>query len=150
MAKTVACSLIGSRIDYCNSLLAGMPEYNFVKLQRVQNTLARVVLKVRKFDHIAPALKELHWLPVKHRVTFKIATLTFKTLKFGQPTYLRDLINTYEPTRTLRSSSQQLLSKNRTRTVVATRALNTHLQLFGTICLSLFEVVIPLTILNIN
>ena len=71
VAKTVACSLIGSRIDYCNSLLAGMPEYNYVKLQRVQNTLARVVLKVRKFDHITPALKELHWLPVKLRVTFK-------------------------------------------------------------------------------
>ena len=99
-----------------------MPEYNLVKLQRVQNTLARVVLKVRKFDHITPTLKELRWLPVKHRVTFQIATLTFKTLKFGQPTYLRDLINIYEPTRTLRSSSQQLISKNRTRTVVATRA----------------------------
>ena len=99
-----------------------MPEYNFVKLQRVQNTLARVVLKVEKFEHITPILKELHWLPVKHRVAFRVATLTFKTLKFGQPTYLRDLVKTYEPERTLRSSSQQLLSQDRTRTVVATRA----------------------------
>ena len=103
-------------------MLVGMPDYNFVKLQRVQNTLARVVLKLGKFEHITPALKELHWLPVKHRVTFKVATLTFKTLKFGQPTYLRDLVNTYEPARTLRSSSQHLLSLDRTRMVVATRS----------------------------
>lgn len=51
------------------------PTPNFAKLQRVQNTLARVVLGLRKFEHITPALIELHWLPVKQRVTFKLATL---------------------------------------------------------------------------
>jgi predicted Rossmann fold nucleotide-binding protein DprA/Smf involved in DNA uptake len=122
VAKTVACSIIGSRIDYCNALLAGMSESNFNKLQLVQNTLARVVLKLRKSDHITPALKELHWLPVKHRVTFKLATLTFKTLQSGQPNYLRELVNIYEPPRTLRSSSQRLLCLDRTRTVVGTRS----------------------------
>ena len=108
VAKTVACSIVGSRIDYCNALLVGMSDSNFAKLQRVQNTLARVVLGLRKFEHITPALIELHWLAVKQRVTFKLAILTMKTIHSGQPTYLRDLVNAYEPVRTLRSSSQHL------------------------------------------
>jgi len=99
-----------------------MTDSNFNKLQRVQNTLARVVLRLRKFDHITPALMELHWLPIKHRVTFKLATLTFKTMQFGQPTYLRDLVKFYDPVRTLRSSSKRLLCLDRCRTVVATRS----------------------------
>ena len=122
VAKTVACSIVGSRIDYCNALLVGMSDSNFAKLQRVQNTLARVVLGLRKFEHITPALIELHWLPVKQRVTFKLATLTMKTIHSGQPTYLRDLVNAYEPVRTLRSSSQHLLCVGRTRTVTAARS----------------------------
>ena len=99
-----------------------MSDSNFAKLQRVQNTLARVVLGLRKFEHITPALIELHWLPVKQRVTFKLATLTMKTVHSGQPTYLRDLVNAYEPVRTLRSSSQHLLCVGRTRTVTAARS----------------------------
>ena len=59
--KTVACSIVSSRLDYCNGLHAGMTSANITKLQRVQNTLARVILRQRKFDHITPALAELHW-----------------------------------------------------------------------------------------
>jgi len=59
--KTVACSVIGSRLDYCNALLTGMSKSIFNKLQRVQNTLARVVLRQKKYEHItlAQAQKEL-------------------------------------------------------------------------------------------
>ena len=56
VAKTVACSIIQSRLDYCNALFTGMSESNFKKLQRVQNTIARVVLRRGKYDHITPAL----------------------------------------------------------------------------------------------
>jgi len=80
VARTVACSIVTSRIDYCNSLYAGMSASNFEKLQRVQNTLARVVLQLRRRDDITPALVQLHWPPVRHRVTFKIATITFNLL----------------------------------------------------------------------
>ena len=69
--KIVACSIIGSRLDYCNSLYVGMSESNFVKLQRVQNTLARVVTGHKRSDHITPVLADLHWLPVNSRVTVK-------------------------------------------------------------------------------
>ena len=101
-----------------------MSESNFKKLQRVQNTLARVVLRRGKYDHITPALVELHWLPIKQRVTFKIATTTFKIRYLHQPTYLLDLLNHYTPTRSLRSSSQLLLQINPTRTVLSQRGFS--------------------------
>ena len=62
VARIVACSIVNSRLDYCN-LFIGMTGRNFKKLQRVQNTLARVVLHAGKFEHITPALIQLHWLP---------------------------------------------------------------------------------------
>ena len=92
VAKTVACSLVCLRLDYCNSLLAGMTKSNFNKLQRVQNTLARAVLRRGKFDNITLALQELHWLPVEHRVSYKLATLAHTIRTTGQPSYLRELL----------------------------------------------------------
>jgi len=121
VAKTVACSLVGSRLDYCNSLFAGMTKSNFNKLQRVQNTLARVVLRRGQLDHITLALQELHWLPVEHRVSYKLATLAHTIRTTGQPTYLRELLPDYEPARTLRSSSRHLLKETVTKTVLASR-----------------------------
>lgn len=121
VARTVAVSIVTSRLDYCNALYAGMSSSNFKKLQRVQNTLARVVLKQRKFDHVTQSLMELHWLPIRHRMTFKLATLTYKILRDNQPDYLSELLSFYQPERDLRSSSQGLLTVKRTRTVLATR-----------------------------
>ena len=57
LAKTVACAIVGSRPDYCNSVLYGMSQTNFDKLQRVQNTLARVVTGTTRFDLIMPVLR---------------------------------------------------------------------------------------------
>ena len=62
-AKTIASAIVGSRVDYCNSLLAGIFVSNLARLQLVQNTLARVVAKKSRFDHITPVLSRLHWLP---------------------------------------------------------------------------------------
>ena len=63
VAKTVACSNIDCRLDYCNSLFVGMSVSNFKSLQRVQNTLAWMVLRRGKFEHITPALIDLHCVP---------------------------------------------------------------------------------------
>ena len=87
----------------------------------MQNTLARTVLRRGKLEHITPALKELHWLPIEQRVTYKLATLAFTIKNTGQPIYLRELLPDYEPARTLRSSSKHLLSENTTKTVLASR-----------------------------
>jgi len=122
VAKTVAVSIVTSRLDYCNALYCGMSSSNFDKLQRVQNTLARVILKQHKFVHVTPLLVQLHWLPIRQRVTFKLATLTFKLIHSHQPSYLFELIDMYQPVRYLRSSDLNLLCAHRTRTVLATRA----------------------------
>ena len=104
-SKTIAVAIVGSRLDYCNSLLAGTSVSNLTRLQHVQNALARVVAQKPRFSHITPVLSDLHWLPVRHRITFKIATVTFGILQFQQPTYLASLIPKYVPARALRSAS---------------------------------------------
>ena len=60
-----------------------------------------------KFDHISDTLKELHWLPVEKRISFKINLICFKILNNLAPDYLVDLIHVYEPARYLRSSSDK-------------------------------------------
>ena len=59
-------AFIASQIDYCNSWMNGLPENLIKKLQRVQNTAARLVFSLRKYDRITPALVTLHWLPIKY------------------------------------------------------------------------------------
>ena len=106
----VACSIVSTRRDYCNALLlAGVSEKNLHKLQLVRNTLAHVVTGTRRRDHITPVLAELHWLPVRARITFKIATHVSKIKLTRQPSYLADLIMNYKPLRKLRSASRLLL-----------------------------------------
>ena len=73
--KSIVQAVIMSRIDYCNSLLVGVPSTQLSKLQRLQNAAARLVSNVAKYDHITPTLVNLHWLPVMYRVNVKIAML---------------------------------------------------------------------------
>ena len=65
-----------SHLDYGNSLLYGISEQLLTKLQRVQNAAARVILGYAKHDHITPGLIELHWLPIRFRISFKITITT--------------------------------------------------------------------------
>ena len=70
--QTLVCSLVLSRLDYCNSLLSGCLQYLLDKLQKVQTAAARLVCKAKKSDHIHPILETLHWLPVTHRIQYKM------------------------------------------------------------------------------
>ena len=98
-----------SRMDYCNSILYGLPKLEHDKLQRIQNIAARLIAGTKRKEHITPTLKDLHWLPVKSRIVFKILLLTYKALNGHSPTYLTSLFNAYKPARSLRSSGQSLL-----------------------------------------
>ena len=69
-------------------------------------------------------LKELHWLPIVQRIDYKVALITFKALSSDRPTYLRELIREYEPTRALRSVDKKLLFTPFRRTSSATRAFS--------------------------
>ena len=104
-------AFVSSRLDSCNSLLYGLPAYEIEKLQRVQNAAARLVTRSSKYDHITPILHDLHWLPVHHRITYKIALMTFKSLHGMSPGYITELISRYTPRRTLRSSSANFLTR---------------------------------------
>ena len=90
-------AFITSRIDYCNSLYYGLPDKQLKKLQRVMNAGARLIFCAQKFCHITPILKELHWLPVRSRIDFKILLVTFKILNGMAPKYLNDLITLQAP-----------------------------------------------------
>ena len=79
------------------------------KLQYVQNCAARLVTRTKRSEHITPVLRELHWLPVRQRIIYKILLLTYKALNSMAPTYLTDLLQRYTPPRQLRSSSKNLL-----------------------------------------
>lgn len=106
-------AFVGSRLDYCNSLLVGIPSYQLHRLQVIMNSAARLVKRVnlRQQLHITPILQELHWLPISARIIFKIACLVFKCIHWDTaPIYLKDLINIKTHARNLRSSHSITLS----------------------------------------
>ena len=93
-AILAANALVSSRLDYCNSLFRSLSSLNMRKLQCIQNTLARIVTNCNKYTRASPILKRLHWLPVESRCIFKTATLVYKFLHSGHPSYFGPLLPT--------------------------------------------------------
>ena len=94
----------------------GLPSSEIQKLQRLQNAAARLITRTKKFDHITPVLNNLHWLPIEHRVIFKLLLFTYKARHGLAPDYLANLLTFYKPVRTLRSSRSINLFVPRSRT----------------------------------
>ena len=84
-------AFIFSHIDYCNGLLNGVSKHLINKLQRVQNMAARLVYKPPKYSHVTPLLINLHWLPVKYHIGYKILLFTFKAIHQSAPQYINDI-----------------------------------------------------------
>ena len=102
-------AFVTSRLDYCNSLLYGLPMTQITRLQRVQNAAARLISNTYRFDHITPILHQLHWLPVLYRINFKIILLTFKAIHGLSPRYLQDIVTVRKESRyNLRSANNGL------------------------------------------
>lgn len=104
-------AFITSRIDNMNALLHELPDYQLLKIQRVINSTARLIHPPKPSEHTIDILKQLHWLPVKERIIFKIVLLVFKCLNNEGPSYLSDLLVPYKPCRVLRSSEKGLLKE---------------------------------------
>ncbi|XP_064162053.1 uncharacterized protein LOC135238224 isoform X3 [Anguilla rostrata] len=98
-------AVVLSRLDYCNSLLAGLPASSIRPLQLIQNAAARLVFNLPRHSHVTPLLTTLHWLPVMARIKFKTLVLAFKAARGSAPPYLRQLIRPYTPARPLRSAA---------------------------------------------
>ena len=89
VVKLVSCFVLRS-LDYCNSLLEDFPTESINKLQNVQNCAARLALGIRKCEHITPALKNLHWLPISRRIHYKLSLLCYKSFNSLIPSYLSE------------------------------------------------------------
>ena len=124
VAKTIATSLIGRKLDYDNSVLLNVTEKEISKLQGVQNCLARVVTKSPRFCHRNPLLKYLHWLPVHYRIKFKLCSLTYQALTSGQPVYNQNMLQPSRQVRTLCSKDLEQLNVRQVRTAVDSRAFS--------------------------
>jgi len=101
----MAVSTVGSRLDHCDSILHGMSQAHIDRPQRVQNVLARVVTEAPWTISCTNIRRDLHWLPVNHRITYKLCLIAWKTL------YRSELIAHYLPSRSLRSSNTILLAR---------------------------------------
>ena len=108
-AEKIVHALISSRLDFGNALLYNLPQTKLAKIQRLQNAAARIVTLTRKYTHITPILKSLHWLPIEQRIKFTILLSVFHCVQGSAPQYNLSLINVYNPVRSLRSADSGFL-----------------------------------------
>ena len=90
--RSLVVSLVHSRLDYGNYVLVGLPAYLQRRLQSVLNAAARLVFRLRRYDHVTDSLASLHWLRLPERVEFKVALMTYRVLHGLAPPYLEQLV----------------------------------------------------------
>ena len=90
-------SLVLSRLNYANSLLLGISAKDRKKLKTLQNKATRIIFRCNRLEPSAPLLRELHWLPIKERVIYKVLLLTYKSVNKLAPAYLTELLKAYKP-----------------------------------------------------
>ena len=104
-AQLLIQSLLISRLDYCNSLLAGLPASAIKPLQRIQIAAARLVFNLPKFSHVTPLFQDLHWLPVVACIKFKTMVLAYKAVDGTGPAFLQALVKSHTPARFVHSTT---------------------------------------------
>ena len=110
--KKLVSAFVISKLDYCNSLFAAIPDGKLHRLQQIQNHAARLVKQISKKESITPVLMDLHWLPVKARIQYKILVYAYQCLNEESfPSYLSSNITFYRPPRALRSATKLTLNK---------------------------------------
>ena len=86
--KSLVVSLVLPRMDYGSATLAGLPRQLLDRLQSVMNAAARSVFSARKYDHITPLLRDLHWLRTPQRIEYRLAVLAYRCQHGLTPSYL--------------------------------------------------------------
>ena len=110
--KIIVQVLVLSKLDYCNSLLLGSPEYQRDKLQCIQNMACRVIFQLRKHVHINHHLKPLHCLKIRERIAYKIANIIYRCKNNQAPVYLQEILPSNCHERPLRSSRTGYINSN--------------------------------------
>ena len=117
--KTLVHAFVTSRVDYCNSLSYGISASHLNKVQRVLNDTARLVCRALRYCRITPLMCELHWLPIRQRIHFKMLLFTFKAIHGIDPLHIQDLVQVKsQGAYNLRSSRAVLLDAPSIRTKV--------------------------------
>ena len=101
-------SFITSKLDYCNSIFAGLPATEINGLQRIQNSATKLVLRTSKRDHISPLFQHSRWLPIPAQIDHKISKPVHLDFDGSLPPYLSSILVIYQPFRSLRSSHEKL------------------------------------------
>ena len=107
--SSLVLRLCVSHLDYCNSVLYGLPDITLDRLQKIQNMCACLVLRQSKWESTTTCLAKLHWLPIRQCISFKICVLTYKLLHQQGPKYLQDMLQHKTFKRNLRSSQDNSL-----------------------------------------
>ena len=118
-SKTIIQAIIQSRLDYCNSLLLGTPEFQLNKFQQIQNMACRIVCDLRKSDHITDRMNHLHWLKIQKRIHYKVACLILNSIRKSAPKYLIELILPVQQKQQLRSSMSDKCSPTYCKSTIA-------------------------------
>jgi hypothetical protein len=113
--QTLVTSLVLSRLDYCNSVMYGLPASSINRLQTVQNAAARLVFNIRRSDHVTDSLICLHWLRITERIRFKVAVMTYRSINGLPPSYLHGFSMHQAGRPGLRSATSSHLSVPRTK-----------------------------------
>ena len=111
VCKSLIHGLVTSRLDYGNAILHGISDRHMHRLEMVQRSAARIVRQIRRGDRqsMTTILRQLHWLPVRKRIDFKLLVLVHRAIYNGTPEYLAALLRRHTPPRSLRSAGGLLL-----------------------------------------
>ena len=124
--KMLINSLVISKIDYCNSLYHNLPANQLKRLQDILCKSARLITGATRRERITPILIDLHWLPIKARIEYKICVLTYVALKTNEPDYLRKKLHKYvlPETQTRHASNQHRLDQPTAKSKLGERAFS--------------------------
>ena len=117
--QRLVSALMLARIDYCNSVLTGLPAITLAPLKRVMNAAVRLVARLGVSDHVTPPMRELHWLPVTFRVQYELCLMAHASVNGRSPEYITDVLvpmPSLHGRATLRSSTSGSFDVPRTRT----------------------------------
>ena len=115
VAERVVNAMVTNNLDYCNSLLYGISGNQLLRIQRIQNTPARLIFQWDRWSSARVMLNELHWLPMKKRISFKVLLVLYKAMHGLTPDYITVLATPYVPMRNLRSANDNLLVVSKTQ-----------------------------------